>query len=79
VRPLFTASFRESRETSYGISFVYYPAAAEGIWYQYTCELPDVGLLGPTRPLFSDLLIPWKRSLKDTIRPDRTKVPLRSE
>jgi len=35
-------------ETSDGISFVYYPQSAKGIWYQYTGKLPSVGRLGPT-------------------------------
>jgi hypothetical protein len=35
-------------ETSDGISFIYYPQSAKGIWYQYAGNLPSVGLLGPT-------------------------------
>jgi hypothetical protein len=35
-------------ETSDGISFVYYPKSAKGIWYQYTGKLPSVGRLGRT-------------------------------
>jgi len=35
-------------EASDRICFIYYPASAKGLWYQYVGKLPSVGLLGPT-------------------------------